>query len=80
VPTKTSAKACAERLLLLTETLIDAVAADSPDELNGLFQTRQEVIEQLATMDLDPGAEAVLELATKAERRLLTEMHRSQRP
>ena len=78
MPIETSAKASAERLLLLTETLIDAVAADRPDELNGLLQSRQEVIEQLATMVVDAGAAAVLELATKAERRLLTEMHRSQ--
>ena len=75
---ETSAKAAAERLLLLTEALIDAVAADRPDELNGLLQSRQQVIEQLATMDIDPAAAGVMELATKAERRLMAEMHRSQ--
>lgn len=78
VPLETSAKASAERLLLLTEAMIDAVARDRPDELNGLLDSRQKVIDQLATMDIDSVAAAVLELATKAERRLLAEMRRSQ--
>ena len=75
---ETSAKASAERLLLLTEALIDALAGDRPDELNGLLDSRQKVIGQLATMDIDSAAAAVLKLATKAERRLLAEMRRSQ--
>ena len=78
MPPETSAKASAERLLLLTEALIEAVTADRPDELNGLLDSRQTVIEQLATMDVDSAAAAVLKLATKAERRLLAEMRRSQ--
>ena len=78
MPRDASAKASAERLLLLTEALIDTVAGDRQDELGGLLQSRQDVIERLATMDIDPAAAATMEHVTKSEQRLMEEMRRSQ--
>ena len=75
---ETTAKATAERLHLLTNALIAAVVGDRPEEMDGLLNSRQTVIDQLATMDADPAAAAVMKLVAKSERKLMTEMQRSQ--
>lgn len=78
MPLEQSCKASVDRLLLLTEALIDAVACDRTDELTGLLQSRQAVIEQLGAKEIDPAGAAILELVTKSEKRLMAEMKRSQ--
>lgn len=75
---ETTAKATAERLLLLTDALVATVVGDSPGEMDGLLQSRQAVIDQLAAMDVDSAAAAVLELVAKSEGRLMAEMQRAQ--
>lgn len=74
---ETRARVAAERLLLLTEAVADAVLNDSLEELPGLLDSRQSILDQLDTMSLDAAAIAILERVTCSERDLITMVQRS---
>ena len=74
----TPAKRTAERLLLLTESLRDALAHDRTEEFGGLFKSRQETIDQLGTMDVDSSARAMLERAKTSDAELMKQLQRTQ--
>lgn len=78
MPLDTPAKRTAERILLLTESLRDAVKNDNSDEFGGLFNSRQEAIDQLATMEIDSAARALLERVTESENGLMSQLHKTQ--
>ncbi len=78
MPLETRARVTAERLLLMTEALSDAVLNDRLDELPGLIASRQSVLDQLSTMTLDAPTIAILERVIVAERDLLSMVQRSQ--
>jgi hypothetical protein len=78
VPLETRARIAAERLLLLTEAVGEAVLNDRLDEIPGLLASRQSSLDQLATMKLDAAALAVLERVREAERDLESLIGRSQ--
>lgn len=74
----THAKRTAEKVLLLTEALRQALVNDRADEFSGLFKSRQDAIDQLETMDIDSGARALLERATESEAELMKQLQRTQ--
>ncbi len=78
MPLDTRAKIAAERLLLMTEALSDAVLHDRTDELQGLIASRQAVLDQLGTMRIDAPAIAILESVATAERNLISLIQRTQ--
>ncbi len=75
---ETRAKLTAERLLLLTESLGEALVAERYDEVPGLIASRQSALDQLGTMKIDAMARAILERVTKVESDLVTLMRRTQ--
>ncbi len=78
MPLDTRARATVERLLLMTEALSDAVLNDRLDELPGLFDSRQGVLDQLGTMEIDSAAIAILKSVAAAERDLIALIQRTQ--
>ncbi len=78
MPLETRAKVAAERLLLMTEALSDAILNDRTDELQGLIDGRQAILDSLGTMKLDAPAVAVLECVATAERNLISLIQRTQ--
>jgi hypothetical protein len=78
MPLETRAKVAAERLLLMTEALADAVLNDRTDEFQGLLTSRQAVLDQLGTMSLDAPSMAILASVATAERNLISLIQRTQ--
>jgi hypothetical protein len=78
VPLETRARFAAERLLVLTEALADAIVSDRADEVPALMASRQSVLDQLATMDIDAAARAVLERVWKSDAELTALTRRAQ--
>ena len=71
------ARSVAERLLLLTEALFDAVANDRLDEIGGILQSRQAVITELNALQLDSLAFAVLAKVSESEQAVFAVMERT---
>jgi ribosomal protein S6 len=78
MPLETRAKVAAERLLLLTEAINEAMLNDRVDEIDGLLQSRQAVVDQIGTMDIDAVASAILAKVATAEADLVAMMLRTQ--
>lgn len=75
---ETRARSAAEKLLLLTEALSEALMNDRFEEVAGLISSRQDVLDQLGTMKIDAMAGAVLERVAKVEADLVSLMRRTQ--
>lgn len=67
----------AERLLLLTEALFDAVANDRLDEIGGILHSRQSAISELSMLPLDSLSIALLEKVQESEEAVLSVMERT---
>lgn len=78
MPLETRAKLAAEKLLLLTESLNDAVLNARSEEIDGILTSRQLVLDQLGTMDIDSAAAALLSRVQDSELDLITLLRRSQ--
>lgn len=57
----------AQRYLLLTQNLIEAVKTETSGTLNALFDARDETLDQLDTVTLDDAARSVLREALEKE-------------
>lgn len=77
LPPETRASHIAEKLLLLTEALFDAVANDRLDEMSGILQSRQSVLNELEQIQLDVPAFAVLQRVAESEEAVLAVMERT---
>ena len=77
MPLDTPARNAAERLLILTEALSEAVLNDRFEELAELIRARQVVLDQLGSMKIDATAIAVLEHVVVSERDLISLVQRS---
>jgi hypothetical protein len=78
MPLETRAKVTAERLLLMTEALIDAVVNERTEDLQGMIDARRREVAHLSTMDLDAPCLAILRRVQQAEEELLSLMLRTQ--
>ena len=78
MPLETPAKNAAERLLLLTETLNEAVLNERLEEIDGILASRQAVIDQIETLNIDSIAAAILAKVGEAEEDLIALMVRTQ--
>ena len=78
MPLETRAKVTAERLLLMTEALIDAVVNERTEELQGMIDARRREVGHLSTMDLDAPTLAILRRVQVAEEELISLMVRTQ--
>lgn len=78
MPLETPARVAAEKLLIITEAMGEAVVNDRFEELSGLLASRQTVLDQLGTMNLDAPAIAVLERVAVSERNLISLIQRTQ--
>lgn len=78
MPLETRARVAAERLLLMTESLIDAVVNERTDELPGMIDARKREVGHLSTMDLDAPTLAILKRVQAAEEELISLMVRTQ--
>jgi hypothetical protein len=78
VPLETRARVCAERLLIVTEALADAVLKERYDEVTGLLASRQSMLDEIATMALDSPSLAILERVRESEEDLFAMLGRTQ--
>ena len=78
MPLNTRAKSHAERLLLLTEELSTSVLNGRLDEVGGILASRQALLDQLETKDIDAAAAALLAKTADSERNLLSLLQKTQ--
>ncbi|HXH59826.1 MAG TPA: hypothetical protein VNI20_00555 [Fimbriimonadaceae bacterium] len=77
MPLESKARIAAERLLILTEALSDAVLNERYEDIRSLLESRQNAIDQMTTLTIDAPAQAVLQQVKKAEADLTALMVRS---
>lgn len=75
---ETTARKVAERILLLTMSLQEAVRNGETEQLTGLLNSRAEALRDLETMDIDSGAAAILQKVRSEEAELMKELKRGQ--
>ena len=75
---ETTVRKVAERILLLTMSLQDAVRNGETEQLNELLNSRADALRDLEAMDIDSGAEAILEKVRSEETVLMKLLQQGQ--
>ena len=75
---ETTVRKVAERILLLTMSLQEAVRNGETEQLNELLSSRAEALRDLETMDIDSAASAILERVRSEETVLMKLLQQGQ--